>query len=139
MTQAKQRSTIVYSFIEDYIEQKGYAPNLREIEAGCDIPLSSVQYHIDQLEGQGCLAREPHLSRSIRLVKSPQPLDDDTQRVYDYLTEQVEQQHTPTQREIADACYLSRWTVRRCLAKLEARGIIRRLEGQRRIALLKAS
>lgn len=139
MNQAKERNDAIYKFIESYINKKGYAPNLREIEAGCDIPLSSVQYHIDQLEGLGCIAREPHLSRSIRLVKSPQPLDDDTETVYDYLAQQLDQNHTPTQIDIAEACYLSRWTVRRCLAKLEARGIIRRLEGQRRIALLEAS
>jgi len=37
--------------------------------------------------------------------------------------------HPPTQKQIADACYLSKTTIARCMDKLEAWGWIQREQG----------
>ena len=61
----------VYSFICTYlVDHNGYSPSLREIAKGCFISVSNVLRYVDKLEGQGRIAREPGMARSIRLVGS---------------------------------------------------------------------
>jgi len=60
----------VLNFITRFIERKGYAPSVREIAKGCNINSPSmVQYHLNILEHDGYIDRDPSIPRSVRVVK----------------------------------------------------------------------
>ncbi|HVU15089.1 MAG TPA: hypothetical protein VHD90_27635 [Phototrophicaceae bacterium] len=61
----------VYKFIKSYLKQHKYPPTLREIGEGCYLSTAAVTRHLDRLEWEGKLTREPGQARSITL------LDDD--------------------------------------------------------------
>jgi repressor LexA len=58
----------VYSFLCQYIEEHGYSPSIRDIALGCYIGRSTVIRHLDKLEGQGRISREPEQPRSIGII-----------------------------------------------------------------------
>jgi repressor LexA len=61
----------ILKFIREFIGEKGYAPTVRDIVRGCAISTSSVvQYHLDALEKEGHIRRDPRVFRSIRLNES---------------------------------------------------------------------
>ncbi len=65
----KTRSRIL-SFVRTFLQERGYAPTVRDIVKGCAISTSSVvQYHLDILEREGYIRRDPQVFRSIRLVE----------------------------------------------------------------------
>lgn len=56
-----------------------------------------------------------------------------TEQVFLYISNEVTSGHlAPTQREIADALYISRSTVQRCLSDLEDMGCIETIPGKAR-------
>lgn len=56
-----------------------------------------------------------------------------TEKVFLYISDEVASGHlSPTQREIADALYISRSTVQRCLSELEDMGRIEMIPGKAR-------
>jgi len=58
----------ILGFISDFLNERGYAPTVRDIVRGCGISTSSVvQYHLDILEREGHIQRDPQVFRSIRL------------------------------------------------------------------------
>lgn len=60
----------ILNFIIRFIEKKGYAPSIREIAKGCNINSPSmVQYHLNILEHDGYIDRDPSIPRSVRLVR----------------------------------------------------------------------
>ena len=62
----------ILDFIHDFLDERGYAPTVRDIVRGCDISTSSVvQYHLDILEREGSIRRDPQVFRSIRLNTEP--------------------------------------------------------------------
>jgi repressor LexA len=62
----------ILDFIRDFLDERGYAPTVRDIVRGCDISTSSVvQYHLDILEREGRIRRDPQVFRSIRLNTEP--------------------------------------------------------------------
>lgn len=64
----------VYRFIQAYHREHGYSPTLREIAEGCYLNVATVLRHLDRLEGQGRIARDPGKARSIRLLNPvPEP------------------------------------------------------------------
>ncbi len=64
----------ILNFIRDFLAEKGYAPTVRDIVRGCNISTTSVvQHHLDRLEREGYIQRDPQVFRSIRLVESPTP------------------------------------------------------------------
>jgi len=68
---SRQRSRIL-NFIRDFLKAKGYAPTVRDIVRGCKISTSSVvQYHLNVLEKEGYIRRDPQVFRSIRLTDEP--------------------------------------------------------------------
>lgn len=70
MTVSRKRQRIL-SFIGDFLDERGYAPTVRDIVRGCDISTSSVvQYHLDILEREGHIQRDPQVFRSIRLSRA---------------------------------------------------------------------
>ncbi len=69
MTRYSPRREQVLSFISEFIEHNGYSPTVREIMKGCIISSPAVvQNHLNTLEKQGRLRRDPEISRSIRLA-----------------------------------------------------------------------
>jgi len=62
------------SFIRDFLQERGYAPTVRDIAKGCGISTSSVvQHHLNILEREGHIHRDPQVFRSIRLVEEEPP------------------------------------------------------------------
>lgn len=60
----------IFGFIRDFLAVKGYAPTVRDIVRGCNISTTSVvQHHLDKLEKEGYIQRDPQVFRSIRLVE----------------------------------------------------------------------
>ncbi len=59
----------ILDFIRVFIDKRGYAPTVRDIVKGCHISTSSVvQHHLNVLEKQGYIHRDPQVFRSIRLL-----------------------------------------------------------------------
>ena len=61
--QTRQR---IVDFMRDFIERKGYAPTIGEIQKGLGLSSKSlVAYHLDALEEEGVIQREPETARGI--------------------------------------------------------------------------
>ena len=58
----------ILQFIHGFIDERGYSPTVRDILKGCGISSTAVvQYHLDVLEKEGRIHRDPEIFRSIRL------------------------------------------------------------------------
>jgi SOS-response transcriptional repressor LexA len=66
---AKGTTQIVFRFIKKYTELHTHPPTIREIAEGCFLSTSAVTRHLDRLEGEKKLTREPGKSRAITLLK----------------------------------------------------------------------
>jgi len=65
----------ILNFIRNFLEDRGYAPTVRDIMKGCNISTPSVvQHHLDKLEKEDYIQRDPQVFRSIRLVEKKQPI-----------------------------------------------------------------
>ena len=57
----------ILQFIHGFIDERGYSPTVRDILKGCSISSTAVvQYHLDVLEKEGRIHRDPEIFRSIR-------------------------------------------------------------------------
>ena len=66
ISQTRQR---ILSFIHDFIDDRGYAPTVRDILKGCSISSTAVvQHHLNILEREGHIHRDPEVFRSIQLL-----------------------------------------------------------------------
>jgi repressor LexA len=64
----------ILNFIRRFLDSRGYAPTVRDIARGCNISTPSVvQYHLNMLEEQGFIRRDPEVFRSIQLVERKRP------------------------------------------------------------------
>ena len=64
------RQKKILDFISEFIEEKSYAPSVRDVAKGCGISSASVtQYHLNVLEREGYIHRDRDISRSIGLAK----------------------------------------------------------------------
>jgi repressor LexA len=62
----------IFRFIGDFAAERGYTPTVREIVKGCKISTTSVvQHHLNRLEKEGRIRRDPLVFRSIRLKEKP--------------------------------------------------------------------
>jgi repressor LexA len=60
----------ILNFIRQFLDKRGYAPTVRDIARGCNISTPSVvQHHLNTLERQGHIRRDPEVFRSIQLVE----------------------------------------------------------------------
>jgi repressor LexA len=65
---SKTRERIL-KFIRDFIDDRGYAPTVRDIVKGCGLSSTAVvQHHLNVLERQGHIQRDPTVFRSIQLT-----------------------------------------------------------------------
>lgn len=59
----------ILQFIHDFIADKGYAPTVRDILRGCQLSSTAVvQHHLNVLEREGHIHRDPEVFRSIQLA-----------------------------------------------------------------------
>ncbi|MBZ0292772.1 MAG: MarR family transcriptional regulator [Anaerolineae bacterium] len=66
-----ERQLDILNFIEEYRQQKGYSPSIREIGAGTGIAsTSAVNYQINRLVEAGYLVRTSEVSRSFILLEA---------------------------------------------------------------------
>jgi len=66
--QSKTRER-VYSYIRRFFRERGYAPTVRDILKGCSISSTAVvQHHLNVLEREGRIHRDPAVFRSIQLT-----------------------------------------------------------------------
>ncbi len=67
------RQLEIYTFIERFREERGYAPSLREIGEGMNIQsVSAVHKHIETLVQKGALEKNRYRSRSIQEKTKPE-------------------------------------------------------------------
>jgi repressor LexA len=60
----------ILEYIRYFFDERGYAPTVRDIMKGCSISSTSlVQYHLNILEKEGQIRRDPEVFRSIQLVE----------------------------------------------------------------------
>lgn len=60
----------ILKFIQDFINDRGYAPTVRDIVKGCGLSSTAVvQHHLNILEREGYIRRDPQVVRSIQLVE----------------------------------------------------------------------
>jgi len=65
----------IMRYIRDFVDEHGYAPTIREILRGLGISSTSVvQYHLNVLERDGQIHRDPDIFRSIQLVDRRRPM-----------------------------------------------------------------
>ncbi len=58
----------IHDFIHKFSDERGYSPTVRDILKGCRISSTAVvQHHLDMLEREGRIHRDPEVFRSIRL------------------------------------------------------------------------
>jgi repressor LexA len=58
----------IHQFIQRFFTEHDYAPTVRDILKGCSISSTAVvQHHLDVLEKEGRIQRDPEVFRSIRL------------------------------------------------------------------------
>ena len=59
----------IYTFIRKFYRQHDYAPTVRDILRGCSLSSTAVvQHHLNVLEKEGRIHRDPEVFRSIRLT-----------------------------------------------------------------------
>lgn len=66
---SETRETIL-KFIQDFIDERGYSPTVRDIVKGCSLSSTAVvQHHLNVLEREGRIRRDPEVVRSIQLME----------------------------------------------------------------------
>jgi len=69
LNQLTKRQRMVFDFLRDKIQNRGYGPTVREIGEQFDIKSpNGVMCHLKALEKKGLITREPNMSRAIQLV-----------------------------------------------------------------------
>ena len=58
----------ILGFIDEFTQEHGYAPSVREISKHICVGVGTVQYHLDVLEGHGYIIRQENTSRSVRIL-----------------------------------------------------------------------
>jgi len=59
----------IFKFIRDFLDNRGYTPTVRDIVKGCSLSSTAVvQHHLNVLEREGRIRRDPEVFRSIQLA-----------------------------------------------------------------------
>jgi repressor LexA len=60
----------ILKFIQSFIDERGYAPTVRDIVKGCNLSSTAVvQHHLNILEREGYIHRDPRVVRSIQMIE----------------------------------------------------------------------
>ena len=69
MAKLSQRQDRILHFIREYRRSHGYAPSVRDIQAGCAVSSTSVvDYNLRILQREGYIRRSPDVSRGLELL-----------------------------------------------------------------------
>ncbi|WP_152658050.1 transcriptional repressor LexA [Oceanobacillus sp. CFH 90083] len=69
MTKLSKRQQMIFDFIKDQVELKGYPPSVREIAVAVGLASSStVHGHLERLENKGYIRRDPTKPRAIEII-----------------------------------------------------------------------
>jgi len=69
MKKLSKRQQMIYDFIKNEVEMKGYPPSVREIAKAVDLASSStVHGHLERLEDKGYIRRDPTKPRAIEIL-----------------------------------------------------------------------
>ena len=69
MESLSARQKNIFDFIRKFLENAGYPPTIRDIQAGCGISSTSVvAYNLNILEQQGHIRRHAEVSRGIEML-----------------------------------------------------------------------
>ena len=69
MRELSERQQRILDFIEEFMDEYGYPPTIRDIQAGCEISSTSVvDYNLRALTEKGRLNRDAEVSRGLQLV-----------------------------------------------------------------------
>jgi repressor LexA len=69
MRTLSQRQQRILEFLRNFLDEKGYPPSIREIQAACDVSSTSVvDYNLRILEREGHIRRDREVSRGIELA-----------------------------------------------------------------------
>ena len=69
MKALSEKQQHIAGFIDRFIDDRGYPPTIRDIQAGCGISSTSVvDYNLNILEREGYLRRHAEVSRGIELL-----------------------------------------------------------------------
>lgn len=78
MARTSDRSARILEFIEDFVQENGFAPSIREIAAGVGLrSTASVSYHLQQLSDKGlmhasgCKGRKRAIAPAVRPGRIP--------------------------------------------------------------------
>jgi repressor LexA len=64
-----ERQKKIITFLDNYIEENGYPPSIREIGAAAGISSTSVvSYNLKRLEEKGLISRDKEVSRGLKLA-----------------------------------------------------------------------
>ena len=75
MDQLTKKQAQIFKFVTQHINEKGYAPSLKEIAGHLGVSsVGSLHKHIVQLQRKGYINRRWNRSRSIELVQELNPL-----------------------------------------------------------------
>lgn len=140
MSKNTERLEQIYHYIEEQWQELQTIPTQREIARDCGFSIVTVSNCLSMLEAQGRITRQPYKSRSIRIINIPvqEQANQIAEAVFAYVSKEIQAGNVPTQKEIADTCYLSRGAVRQALLWLEAQKRIKLIEGQRNIRLVES-
>ncbi len=63
----------ILKYIHEFLDEHGYAPTVRDILRGCSLSSTAVvQHHLNILEREGHIHRDPEIFRSIQIVDRKQ-------------------------------------------------------------------
>jgi repressor LexA len=69
MRELSERQQRILGFIEEFMDDNGYPPTIRDIQSGCEISSTSVvDYNLRALTDKGYLNRDAEVSRGLQLV-----------------------------------------------------------------------
>ncbi|GIO23185.1 transcriptional repressor LexA [Oceanobacillus sp. J11TS1] len=69
MTKLSKRQQMIFDFIKEQVDQKGYPPSVREIAVAVGLASSStVHGHLERLENKGYIRRDPTKPRAIEII-----------------------------------------------------------------------
>ena len=69
MKKLSARQQRILQFIDEFIDDRGYPPTVRDIQHACDISSTSVvDYNLNVLQREGCIRRSPEISRGIEVL-----------------------------------------------------------------------
>lgn len=67
--QGQLRRREILKFVKAYVRKHGISPSLQEVTVGVGLSSKSVTiYHLDLLEADGKITRQPRIARSIRVL-----------------------------------------------------------------------